>query len=242
MDKKIHHFKALQKEGADLYEKKNQDYGDSFSKSFREYGMTMSLIRLEDKLNRAKSLNKRVTLIEDETMEDTLIDMSNYALMTILELREKRGESVDTTEGDDHLEQLYSTAKTFWDTSFRMLEGKSESEKIHHSFVSGAQWQANRSGVEVGSIDLPREELRAIDEFMERSLSVEGLNRLLEKLGYTCRSANSNDPTKGTVIHDKCERLVDFQKFLEEGEDMYNVLSVIKVVERYERCKELKIV
>ena len=25
----------------DLYKKKNQDYGDSFSKSYKEYGLTM---------------------------------------------------------------------------------------------------------------------------------------------------------------------------------------------------------
>lgn len=41
----------------DLYKAKNQDYGDSFGKSYKEYGLTISLIRLEDKLNRLKSIN-----------------------------------------------------------------------------------------------------------------------------------------------------------------------------------------
>ena len=70
-----------------IYERKNHDYGDSFSKSFREYGMTMPCIRLEDKLNRLKALAKsgdaRVT---DESVRDTLLDLANYAIMTVLEM------------------------------------------------------------------------------------------------------------------------------------------------------------
>lgn len=71
----------------ETYEKKNNDYGDSFSKSYREYGMTMSCIRLEDKLNRLKSLIKNEQMVMDESVEDTLIDLANYAIMTIIEKR-----------------------------------------------------------------------------------------------------------------------------------------------------------
>ena len=71
----------------DLYKKKNQDYGDSFSKSYKEYGLTMPCIRLEDKLNRLKSLNKNGNAqVKDESIQDTLMDLANYAIMTILEL------------------------------------------------------------------------------------------------------------------------------------------------------------
>lgn len=71
----------------DLYKKKNQDYGDSFSKSYKEYGLTMSCIRLEDKLNRLKSLNKNGNAqVKDESIQDTLMDLANYAIMTIVEL------------------------------------------------------------------------------------------------------------------------------------------------------------
>ena len=71
-----------------LYEKKNADYGDSFGKSFQEYGMTMPCIRLEDKLNRLKSLTKPdvVQNVYDESIEDTLFDLANYAIMTIIEM------------------------------------------------------------------------------------------------------------------------------------------------------------
>ena len=69
-----------------LYERKNHDYGDSFGKSYAEYGMAMPCIRLEDKLNRLKALtrngNQRVS---DESIEDTLLDLANYAIMTVVE-------------------------------------------------------------------------------------------------------------------------------------------------------------
>lgn len=71
----------------DLYKIKNQDYGDSFSKSYKEYGLTMSCIRLEDKLNRLKSLNKNGNAqVKDESIQDTLMDLANYAIMTLIEL------------------------------------------------------------------------------------------------------------------------------------------------------------
>lgn len=68
-----------------LYERKNHDYGDSFGKSFIEYGMAMPCIRLEDKLNRLKSLTRKDAEVMDETIDDTLMDMANYAIMTLVE-------------------------------------------------------------------------------------------------------------------------------------------------------------
>ena len=68
-----------------LYARKNHDYGDSFGKGFAEYGMTMPIIRLEDKLNRLKSLLKSAAQVKDESIEDTLMDLANYAIMTLIE-------------------------------------------------------------------------------------------------------------------------------------------------------------
>ena len=69
-----------------LYEAKNADYGDSFGKSYKEYGLTMPCIRLEDKLNRLKSLNFSKSAKVNESIEDTLMDLANYAIMTLIEL------------------------------------------------------------------------------------------------------------------------------------------------------------
>lgn len=70
-----------------LYAKKNHDYGDSFHLSFVEEGMAMARIRLSDKFNRFKTLSRSTKQeVNDESMRDTLIDLANYAIMTILEM------------------------------------------------------------------------------------------------------------------------------------------------------------
>lgn len=80
-------FPEICGEMMNLYAKKNQDYGDSFHKSYLEYGMIMPLIRLEDKLNRLKSLTKNgAAKVEGESLRDTLLDLANYSIMTIMEL------------------------------------------------------------------------------------------------------------------------------------------------------------
>jgi hypothetical protein len=75
----------------ELYRRKNADYGDSFHISYLEEGIAMPRIRLSDKLNRFKSLTKKGRReVKDESIRDTLLDLANYAIMTVLELdREK---------------------------------------------------------------------------------------------------------------------------------------------------------
>ena len=71
----------------DLYARKNHDYGDSFHQTFVEEGMAMARIRLGDKFNRFKTLSRaREQKVDDESIRDTLIDLANYAIMTVLEM------------------------------------------------------------------------------------------------------------------------------------------------------------
>ena len=88
-------FKAITNEMFNLYEIKNKNYGDSFSKQFQEYGLTSVCIRLEDKLNRLKSLNKQISEakngivdinVDDESIKDTLVDLANYSVLAIMEI------------------------------------------------------------------------------------------------------------------------------------------------------------
>ena len=69
-----------------LYERKNHDYGDSFHQSYLEEGVAMPRIRLGDKFNRFKTLTKRPGEVKDESIRDTLLDLANYAIMTVMEL------------------------------------------------------------------------------------------------------------------------------------------------------------
>ena len=70
-----------------LYEMKNRDYGDSFHKTYLEEGMAMARIRLTDKLERFKKLTREGgQAVKDESIRDTLIDLANYAIMTVMEM------------------------------------------------------------------------------------------------------------------------------------------------------------
>ena len=61
-----------------LYKDKNHDYGDSVHDTFEKYGLTSFLVRMEDKLNRARTLDRIEGKVKDEKIEDTLLDLANY--------------------------------------------------------------------------------------------------------------------------------------------------------------------
>ena len=87
---KMHNL--ITNELTELYERKNRDYGDSFHLSYLEEGMAMARIRLGDKLNRFKTLSKSNSQeVKDESIRDTLIDLANYAIMTIMEMDREDG-------------------------------------------------------------------------------------------------------------------------------------------------------
>lgn len=85
INENVKNFNKLAQEMCELYEKKNADYGDSFNVSLSKYGLIAALTRMSDKFNRLESLilNKEQK-IKDEKLEDTLIDLANYAMMTVL--------------------------------------------------------------------------------------------------------------------------------------------------------------
>lgn len=74
----------------DIYLRKNADYGDSFAEQFKEYGFLSALIRMDDKMRRLKQLSKNEAQVKDEKIEDTLLDLANYSVMAIMELRKKK--------------------------------------------------------------------------------------------------------------------------------------------------------
>ncbi len=83
---KEHHM-AICQELNELYARKNADYGDSFHQSYIEEGLAMARIRLGDKLARFKTLTRKDTQeVKDESIRDTLLDLANYAIMTVMEL------------------------------------------------------------------------------------------------------------------------------------------------------------
>lgn len=89
---KVNRHKEICEKLNEIYKKKNNDYNDSFGKSYKEYGMSMPCIRLEDKLQRLKALtvNNKKQMVNDEGIEDTLMDLANYAIMSLIEIESEK--------------------------------------------------------------------------------------------------------------------------------------------------------
>lgn len=93
MVNKSNPFKDYTNHLAEILQEKNDAYGDSFSKSLDEDGLLVLKIRLGDKFNRISSLIKRDELKEnDESLEDTLLDMAGYAILGLKYLKEHEDE------------------------------------------------------------------------------------------------------------------------------------------------------
>ena len=93
----------VQKEAYDLFCKKNQDYGDSFA----TYGTVGVIVRLGDKIQRLLSVSEKgVTMVNTESLRDTLIDLHNYAAMGVMlmdESNEKVNTVIKNNENMDHI-------------------------------------------------------------------------------------------------------------------------------------------
>lgn len=91
MDKILEHEKIC-KELNEIYAKKNADYGNSFGDTFQKLGLISAITRISDKYNRICNLatkNSNETKVKDETIEDTLKDLANYCIMTLIEMQYK---------------------------------------------------------------------------------------------------------------------------------------------------------
>ena len=74
-----------------IYEQKNKAYGDSFGETFNKLGIVSAITRISDKYNRLVNLATHPDINKgDEAIEDTLLDMANYCIMTYMELRKDK--------------------------------------------------------------------------------------------------------------------------------------------------------
>lgn len=81
----VEQFMDITTNMAKTYAAKNHDYGNSFEQSLDEEGLAASRIRMGDKWNRYKTLSKTKDIkVKDESIKDTLLDLANYAIMTVM--------------------------------------------------------------------------------------------------------------------------------------------------------------
>lgn len=97
IENKVHEHELICNALRDMYRKKNTDYNDSFGKMFEELGIITAVTRIGDKYERVKSLSAKENLVENESVQDTLFDMANYCIMTLIELQEQR-KAIDKNE------------------------------------------------------------------------------------------------------------------------------------------------
>ena len=79
-------FKEITDKMFETFKAKNHDYGSSFSNLFKECGMTYAYGHMAEKLERINSLRKNEANVKGESMKDSLYDLANYAILTIMEL------------------------------------------------------------------------------------------------------------------------------------------------------------
>ena len=84
---RVEQMENVQKGALEMFKKKNKDYGDAFAK----FGVIGVLMRIEDKIQRSLSISKKnITMVNDESIRDTLLDLHNYAAMAIMLLDENK--------------------------------------------------------------------------------------------------------------------------------------------------------
>lgn len=68
------------------YQKKNADYGNSFSALYADLGMTYAYGHIAEKTARIRALMKCEAKVSGESLRDSLMDLANYAILTVMEL------------------------------------------------------------------------------------------------------------------------------------------------------------
>lgn len=88
-DENVEQFSKILDEMKQTYIAKNHDYGNAFHESMDEFGIVAAVVRLNDKVSRLKTLTRKNmsgVMVKDETICDTLLDLANYAVMTLVEM------------------------------------------------------------------------------------------------------------------------------------------------------------
>ena len=83
-------FSGILCEMRETYEKKNADYGNSFSETIDEFGFIPAIARINDKVKRIKNIVKGQKMNVNESFRDTLLDIANYCVLTIMELDKRK--------------------------------------------------------------------------------------------------------------------------------------------------------
>lgn len=79
-------FTAILEQMEDTFNRKNKDYGNSFSDLYKEIGMPYAYGHIKEKINRIGSIMKNgKSEVLNESIDDSLLDCANYCVLTLIE-------------------------------------------------------------------------------------------------------------------------------------------------------------
>ena len=108
--RRITQLERVQKEAMELFKVKNTDYGDAFA----NYGPVGVIVRLGDKINRCQQITKNgVTMVKNEKLRDTLIDLHNYAAMAVMLIDEGDEDEGKRQEETEYSQSLYDSISRY---------------------------------------------------------------------------------------------------------------------------------
>lgn len=92
LENNVQQFMDITTNMAKTYAAKNHDYGNSFDQSLDKFGLIASIVRMNDKINRLETLASKRAEVKDESIEDTLLDLANYSIMTVMWLNKNNND------------------------------------------------------------------------------------------------------------------------------------------------------
>lgn len=92
LEENVQKFMDITTNMAKTYAAKNHDYGNSFDQSLDKFGLIASIVRMGDKMNRLETLTGKRAEVKDESVEDTLLDLASYSIMTLMWLNDQHKE------------------------------------------------------------------------------------------------------------------------------------------------------
>ena len=84
MENELNEYQQIINKLYKVYVDKNHDYGNSFDDTCDEFGLIAPVIRMNDKIKRCKSVLKNNDFKVNESLEDTISDLANYCIMTLM--------------------------------------------------------------------------------------------------------------------------------------------------------------
>lgn len=180
VDMNVVSFRAIQDKLVNIYAKKNHDYGDSFNEGCNELGVGYAFSRIFDKTKRFQTLAKGIMNnnlsieVQDETMEDTIMDLANYCMM-YLAWRDKHI-CVGEAEAKQSDIQLPSTGEL---KSNRDTNNTKESVKEYHKIGS----ELHKIGAELH---------KAISKLMLEQTDCDCTNEVINIYGIDLYKDNNN--------------------------------------------------